>query len=134
MSCYVCLEQCNPVQICACTHMFLHEECQKKLLKTTLQCTVCCEQYRNIVIKNKKRLTPAGRDLILVQLVSMTGISIMVMMLCFVFYWAILCWIVFFATVNIVFTVIILRCSTMWACERVPTIVVPTRTSIMERV
>lgn len=62
-SCYICEEhRASPLMqnICSCTTRSIHLCCQIELLRrmpTNARCTVCLQQYRNVTIKYRWRLS-----------------------------------------------------------------------------
>ena len=68
--CYVCTIETNELSKCKCKNMFLHLECQLKLLdnRDETTCSICLEEYSNInitTIEKKKKISKKGKKLIL---------------------------------------------------------------------
>ena len=68
--CYVCAIETNELSKCKCKNMFLHLECQLKLLDNRYEttCSICLEEYSNInitTIEKKKKISKKGKKLIL---------------------------------------------------------------------
>ena len=67
--CYICTLETNELSKCKCKNMFLHLECQLKLLdkRNDKKCSICLQEYTNInVIKiEKKKISKKGKKLIL---------------------------------------------------------------------
>jgi len=68
--CYVCTIETNELSKCKCKNMFLHLECQLKLLDNRHEttCSICLEEYSNInitTIEKKKKISKKGKKLIL---------------------------------------------------------------------
>ncbi len=67
--CYICTLETNELSKCKCKNMFLHLECQFKLLEKTqdARCSICLEEYSNIniVTMEKKKLSKKSKILIL---------------------------------------------------------------------
>tara|TARA_B100001769_G_C22092130_1_gene589080 strand:- start:1166 stop:1660 length:495 start_codon:yes stop_codon:yes gene_type:complete len=67
--CYVCTLETHELSKCKCKNMFLHLECQLKLLNTKKlsKCSICLGEYTNlnVIIIKKKKLSKKAKNLIL---------------------------------------------------------------------
>ncbi len=67
--CYICTLETNELSKCKCKNMFLHLECQLKLLdkRNDKKCSICLQEYTNInvIIIEKKKISKKGKKLIL---------------------------------------------------------------------
>ena len=67
--CYICLKPNAPISPCLCKNMYLHIDCQKKLVDSlnNEKCSVCKSEYNNIqvVVKRKYNINSCGKVIIL---------------------------------------------------------------------
>ena len=56
--CYICYEKCNILSPCDCKTLYMHKECQKKMINKTniSKCKICNKEYNNIRINIKYKL------------------------------------------------------------------------------
>ena len=80
--CYICTLETNEFSKCKCKNMFLHLECQFKLLEKTqnARCSVCLEEYSNINIETieKKKLSKKSKILILYVILEIIGFGVLI--------------------------------------------------------
>jgi hypothetical protein len=50
-TCYVCFEECQELSSCKCINIYLHNNCQRKIIKNlnSTICTICKHEYTNIL-------------------------------------------------------------------------------------
>lgn len=53
--CYICYHYCDITSPCDCKTLYIHNECQKMLIKKTKKtdCTICKTQYTNLNVKTR---------------------------------------------------------------------------------
>ena len=53
--CYICYENCDITSPCNCKTTYIHNECQKMLIKKTKKtdCTICKTQYKNLHVNTR---------------------------------------------------------------------------------
>lgn len=63
-TCYVCYEECQKVSACECKNIYLHDNCQLKIIKSlnSTECTVCKHEYKNVQIIDKHRYTRYNKN------------------------------------------------------------------------
>ena len=61
-TCFICFEPCNAQQICLCTNMVSHQECQLQMMRTNnrIHCAVCNASFSNITYSSRTKLTTTG--------------------------------------------------------------------------
>ena len=84
--CYVCTLKTNKLSKCKCKNMFLHLECQLKLLNKSndTRCSICLGEYSNITysIVKKKSISDKGRKLLLIITLETIVITALIIELC----------------------------------------------------
>jgi len=74
--CYICYEKCNILSPCDCKTLYMHKECQKKMINKTniSKCKICNKEYNNIRIniKYKLEITKFGKFFISKNIIFIT--------------------------------------------------------------
>ena len=77
--CYICLKPNAPISPCLCKNMYLHIDCQKKLVDSlnNEKCSVCKSEYNNIqvVVKRKYNINACGIIIIMLIFVFILCVS-----------------------------------------------------------
>ena len=63
-TCYVCYEECQKLSACECKYIYLHDNCQLKIIKSlnSTVCTVCKHEYKNVHQIDKHRYTRYNKN------------------------------------------------------------------------
>lgn len=84
--CYICTIETNELSKCKCKNLFLHLECQLKLLdrRDDIKCSICLEEYRNINVNivEKKTISDKGKLLLSIIIAEIVGIGTVIFESC----------------------------------------------------
>ena len=74
--CYICYENCDILSPCDCKTLYMHKECQKKLINKSniSKCKICNKEYNNVKvnIKYKLEITNFGKFFISKNIIFIT--------------------------------------------------------------
>ena len=80
--CYICYENCDILSPCDCKTLYMHKECQKKLINKTnvSKCKICNKEYNNIRIniKYKLQITTFGKFFVCKNIIFITLIHVFI--------------------------------------------------------
>ena len=84
--CYICTLETDELSKCKCKNMYLHLECQLKILdsRDDIKCSICLEEYINIdiIIVEKKTISDKGKLLLSIIIAELVGIGTVIFESC----------------------------------------------------